>query len=104
MIKRLAFAWEEWLHKDGDPFLFFAAKFVSSILLALFLVMFTIGLIVSVVRPDRHVTLNFTKTWSCTSTHQEYEKVHHGKTSRWEYVTECDTYERKPGHEHDWSN
>ena len=100
-IFSILMAWEEWVFKLDEPVLVGMAKLVFSIAVPIFLL---IG-IVGVLDPncDHHEILNTTQTWSCVASHQEWEKVYHGKISRWEWVTECDRYERKPGHEHDWS-
>jgi hypothetical protein len=93
-------AWENWVFNLDEPAFIGILKLLFSIIAPLVLV----AVVMSIIDPDCHVVLNTTKTWSCVASHEEWERVHHGKTSRWEWVTECDRYERKPGHEHDWSH
>lgn len=91
--------YEDWIFNYDQPAILGVAKILFSIAAPLVL----IATVIYILNPDHHVVLNTTRTWSCVDSHEEWEKVHHGKTSRWEWVTECDRYERKPGHEHDWS-
>jgi hypothetical protein len=93
-------AWEEWIFNLKQPAFVMLGKLFFSVgaLVAL------IALFFIILDPDCHVVLNTTQTWSCVASHEEWEKVRHGKIKRWEYVTECDRYERKPGHGHDWSH
>jgi hypothetical protein len=98
-IYRVLTAWEDWAFDLDQPALISVFKFTFSIVGPLVLI---VALCI-LADPDQHVILNTTKTWSCVDSHEEWENAPHGKTSRWEYVTECDRYERKSGHEHDWS-
>ncbi len=99
-IYALMTKWEDWVFNLKQPALASIFKLLFSVAAPIVLT----ALICTILDPDNHAVLNTTKTWACVATHEEYEKVHHGKTSRWEYVTECDRYERQPGHEHDWSH
>lgn len=94
---------EDWIFDRDQPVFVSILKFFTVVGSALIFFVFAFLFLVSFIYPKHHVSLNLTDTWYCSQQHEELERVYHGKTSSMEYVLECDTYLRKPGHEHDWS-
>lgn len=93
-MRKLFVKLEQWIFNDESTILSLM-KFFLVVGVAVFTVVFIIATIVAVVNPHEHTVLDLTTDWSCTASHTELQRVHHGKTSRMEDVVVCDNYKRK---------